>query len=850
MTSVKRGGAAGRYYFPVRLKKRLAMIPRYPVTVVEAPSGFGKTTAVREYLRKHSPSKACVRWYTCLGEPPRKAWEGICRLFDGCGELARRLAELFPPAMENLPDIAALMREQACRGCEAESFLVIDNYQLFENEIPAELIHALSVHACEKRHVIVVTQPLPPHKKREETVHNANIHRLTARDFYFDEESTAGFCRLRRIKLSSEEVGTLHSLCGGWISALRLQADNYRETGTFMTPGDMDSLIEAALLHRLTNAERDFLTALSLLGSFTAKQAAIVGSWPALPRSVVHLLEGNFFIPCIAEQAGQTDANVYSMHGLLRDYLLKRCHRQSAEFVECANRRAGEACLAVGDYLGAARFYLAAEDYDAALAIPYTPLYMSEVKEQGALALMERLVGECGEETLLKYPFAMIQAAFQFLQSGKRSEFEKMRPLLQKFLDGPEPSAMPEEVLSQVRGETATLLSFTAFNDIERMSRYHREALSYLNGKNGAPRTMVFGTTPWTFGVTSVLYMFWSRAGELDRELAAMDECLPHYLRLSGGHGTGAESAFRAEASLVRGDDAAAESLALKALYFARGENQHSICLCAELILGRVAVLRGDEKMFGLIRQNMEKYAEGAGRALRRMTELAVAALDAAAGRMDDFPEWLRDVESIRKALLVQGHSYGLMLHERWLLQEGRHSELYALNDVVTAVARAMNYLLPQVYHAIYLAVAKEREGKRREATLHLGEALSLALPDGVRLPFAEFGADLLPLLEAARECGAAAPEVFGPIPAIAAIVALAERQTLGASAIAVRLSATPRHLTAREREIALLAKEGFKTREIASRLFISEHTVNTTLRKIFAKLDVHSRQDLAGRDF
>jgi DNA-binding CsgD family transcriptional regulator len=81
----------------------------------------------------------------------------------------------------------------------------------------------------------------------------------------------------------------------------------------------------------------------------------------------------------------------------------------------------------------------------------------------------------------------------------------------------------------------------------------------------------------------------------------------------------------------------------------------------------------------------------------------------------------------------------------------------------------------------------------------------------------------------------------------LAAWAERAARELRAAGATATRRgSGAGSRLTPREAEIARLAGEGLSNTEIGTRLFISPRTVEYHLHKVFSKLEIGGRNELA----
>jgi DNA-binding NarL/FixJ family response regulator len=62
-----------------------------------------------------------------------------------------------------------------------------------------------------------------------------------------------------------------------------------------------------------------------------------------------------------------------------------------------------------------------------------------------------------------------------------------------------------------------------------------------------------------------------------------------------------------------------------------------------------------------------------------------------------------------------------------------------------------------------------------------------------------------------------------------------------------VAARADPGPLTARELEISRLVADGHTNKQVGAALFLSDRTIENHLSRIYAKLDVRTRTELAG---
>lgn len=831
-----------KYYLPEKLIYQLDKISGHPLTIVEAPSGFGKTTAIRKYLEDYLSDDNPYYWYTCLGEPISMILKNICKLFSNIDINAEKeLRDLNILHMNNLFDISSYLNNIQC---QSDTYLVIDNYNLIDYEIAQELIRLFSMHENSNLHMIFIIQQIKSPSKI--SIYN-NIHIIDASSLLFDRESIGFLFRMEGIYLKSEDLDKISTSTNGWIAAIQLQIFNLKEIGLFNIDERIDRLVESSIWNRLDPEEKNFMLCISIMDGFTPQQITIILNQDSIPEKIEELINTNIFI--------QRDSNryFYKIHSILQDYLKKRFyHFQSKTFQDEALRKVGDSYAVISENYIAAEFYYKIKDYNAILSLPFTIECFDKKKGKYQSEFIANMVNECPDEIWYKYPFTMIIFGYYSLMNGDLSTFESLNNLISVTIKNR--IGLNPDKLQRINGEYSLLSTLRDFNDTPRMIRGHEAALKYISNHSN----IINPETPWLFATISVLNMFWRESGALEDTLKQIDIGSRLYSKLSHRHGIGYNIIMRAEAMLMRGKDEDAEILCHRALYEARSYRQTSMCICSELVLVQIYILRGDIDGYFRSINNLHLHAkEDSSLHILRMVEYSISVIGMILGISDYIAPWFYDMESIREVLYSPIIPFARILHSGILLMDKRYNEFYGICHLTLEEEgdslNNIRYMIPELYTYILLSIAKLNNGKHMEAHEHLRDALYISLPDQIYLPFAQIPCmeDLLCELPLNFfNSSIHIQDETKNLNIMTALRALCRRQKNGVNIIKKSIMMKKSPLTPREREIAQLAKERLTSKEIADRLFISKTTVKTILRSVYSKLNIHSKTELASKDF
>ena len=812
----KRKPSFNTIYISERVQECLRPIARCALTTVVAPMGYGKTTAINWFLaEKTKGGKAVAIRLSIYSEKLPMLWRSAQDAFRFAG-LDVLSAFDFPTGEA----AATLVLEELCRAFSSGKtayYLFLDDFHLLRDERAVRFICRISARLPDNAHLIVASRDrfLPA---GEIVRLGGNLHQIGMEHLRLNHTELAVYAHRCGAELSEQQLEALLRSSEGWFSAIYLNLRALSERGRLPdASSDIFEMFTAAMIDPLPPGRQEFLAVMGLADEFTAEMARFVTENPETDAIIQDLTCQNAFVTRLP------DSQRYRFHHMMKECALRKFRTLPEQSQICYWNRFGSWYGAQGQYLHALGAYGRSGNSDAALTIIE--------KDAGNLLsalhpeeLLERL-NACPEEVLTRHPTAILVLMRRLFTWRQIPKMLQLKALLERAIA--ESPDMPEEERGNLLGECDLIMSFLMYNDITKMSQLHRSASRQMS----RPAVTIQAGSSWTFGSPSVLMMYYRAPGELQKETHEMHECMPHYYRITNGHGLGAELVMDAEASFMQGKLREAEIGLERARAAIAGSRQENMALCCDFL--ELRLLRSGGRRRLDVKARAEALLARHDVVLLNMFESILAYYYALLQEAEKIPDVFRLHRLDTVNYFAPGKPMMELIENQVYLAQGEFPRVIGRSEPLLSGCESLHYALVALHIRLQTASAYEALGNRAMARKLLVRALEDAEPDGFVLPFAENAPYLMNhysalLRELETPFAAAVCEASGQW--------ISRKETSGAPC---ELPEALRELSERERSVAQLMALRKTNREIAETLFLSEGTVKQYINRIYSKLQL-----------
>ncbi|WP_449240951.1 LuxR C-terminal-related transcriptional regulator [Desulfoscipio gibsoniae] len=796
-----------------RVNRALVSIFEYPLTIVEAPMGYGKTTAVREFL---ATSGVRVMWTSFYSDSDTREafWDRVALAAGSLDEIAGRRLKGFgvPSDTLHLRAFLSLMNDL---DYVPDTTLVIDDIHYAKNILRPELFGQFIAELADDFHIVLITRDTSFLDLAELNAKGlCNI--VSQQTLRFTDEELRAYCTLMDFRQGEDALEKVSKYTGGWISLAYLILLGLEQGIPIGQSSAINDLIEKILYNAYDDTVRIFLLRLSVMDVFTEKQARYVTEEKHAGEILKKLRQENAFV-YYDEAKG-----VYRIHYVLLAFL--RARQTDHAEVSLLYRRVGEWFLEIKAFKSAYAYLCRAGETERILALldNEDTITNDSSEFEGA----PEMFAGAPRELLFRYPLAYLQYIAALLLSGEsESAQDAARRLSELYAVYERSEGIPLARRNRVLAEISTVRIFVVFNNADEMVACTKEALRLLEG---GVSCLMKRESEFTFGCPHFLYTYYREPGKLKETADYMAREFPSFPALASGCGAGCDSVTLAEYALETGDWQAAELNAFRAMYKAKAKGQTGIALCAGLTLIRLYLFQGrTQESMEHLRQLREDVGNENSILYNTTLELTEGYVYGCLARPDRIPRWLQSGDMSLARFMYQGMAFTYIVYGKAVLLSKNYIQLEVLTEEFAAYFSILQNQLGFLHNQILEAAAKYRLYGMAAGSASLDKALDMAREDHILLPFAEYAPAIIDML---RQMTASAPRDTYRNEVLAACEQYLENLKSAAS------------LTGREKEVLMLAADGLKRNEIADRLGVSDGTVKTHLQNVYQKLKANGK--------
>ena len=869
-----------------RLVDQLAASEEKKLVLITAPAGYGKTTLLTEWFFQ---KKKAVAWYSLdetdndIGRFLSYCILALQSINAGiCSSVLNVIRSPDPPPIDTL--LTFVINDLACLN--KHCLLVMDDFHLITD---AQVHYALSFllqHLPPTLQIVITSRAELPFSISNLRAKNQAVV-LDGFDLRFNYQETAEFIqKFFGANLTKEQFAILDQRTEGWVTGLQLTAMGLRgrpDIADFIEhlSGD-DRLIGDYLFDEVFSNQPEpvqhFLMVTSSFSRFSASLCDAVLQAENSQDIIDSLERANLFITPLDNK---------------RTWY--RYHRLFSELLQNHPRRRDHAAI-IADYSRAAHWFdehnllveaidyaLSAQDFDHAAQL--LALNVSRMMSAGARDQVIRWMQAIPVKTLRRTGYLWQHLIMAILEKGNFQEAEQV--LFRIWNDLDELNDLTHQERATIRGyQQALLASITIHTtvDAHRSRQLSRSAGELMPEREVLGRSITcghYGSACLHLGDTEnaiasldqamrlskladyeLLYLLWfcyhAQAMAAQGKLAQAKRLYQEAKDLAQSMGVQKSNIF-SNAVIGLGslyyewnDLKQAEQYIEEGVTVAETGDYQDRLMIGYLGFAQVKIALGD---YAAVEEKVA-YGKAIASKYHFPTEV-VQALDAiqarirlARGDLQNASEWAKNViipdriEDLNSMKEYQLHT----LTNVWLVERKSKQAVSLAEDLYT-LAQHQKRQRDVIQIGNILALGYEQQGEHQKALTLLLELLKIAVKEGYERSFLDRGLTIKSLL--VRLSKSSPADIFPPVQGYISKLLQAfemEAQRLSGLGIKFDKPESPQILTLRELDVVRLLASGLSYAEITQQLVITENTLKSHIKNIYAKLEANNRTQAINR--
>jgi len=815
----------------VRLNQLFSEAMKYPVIVVCAGAGYGKTTAVHDFVYDY---KATTVWVQLSDRDNvgGRFWENFSHSMTliNNAPFATSIKKLgFPDTLEKLKQYQNLLHDH---GDKKRRIFVFDDCHYIESPAVIRFVEE-AIRSLPVGTTLFIVSRSTPQINIAGLVSNDRIYNISEDELRFTENELAQYFREQGISLQPDSLRGIMRDTEGWAFAVNLIARSYSKAPGYegylrnAMKSNIFRFMEIEIWNTISERLKNFLVRLSLIDHLSVELIALLAGDDA--DLMNDLEKQNAYV------RRDSYINAYLIHPLFLEFLATKQDLLSQEEKRQTYTIAGEWCKKNSFKIDALSYYEKIGDYwsivcmfiGAAAQIPYDiACYTAAILERTPIEVFDKV------KYLASTHMRSIICQGSLEEAEKLAEFYEAR-----YINLPEDDPFRKSTLGSIYYCWGIVrCSLCVKNDIYDFDLYSEKTSKCYKEPINTGKLISFCPGPWICAAGS------SRKGAVQDFINVHKRSTAHLSKCFINFDSGEDDLACGELKFYQCETQVSESFVNKTLNRARDRKRSGVANRALFYILRIAIFQGNflraqkalKEMYDLLDDEDYYY---------RFVEydIILCWFFSAIGLPEKVPDWLKENFSLyAHAGFIE--NYGNLMKVRYCYATRNYLPLLSY---IQDMKERESFLFGRIEMLAIEACTYYKMKEKEKAISALEEAYKEASPNDIIMPFIELGKDMRTLAAFAIK------ETDGKIPK-----SWLEGINRKSASYAKRLAHVTTEykrannisddivISQRESEILTDLSHGLSRTEIADSRNLSINTVKMVINNLYMKLGAENLAD------